>query len=180
VPRRRGPAILSIYPGAKLGRRAYGSGSRPELSDGEDSKFVTPAPADKQKGLAHERTSKTEVAVDKSANNMSKNTLQMPDCQPSTMTSKARLSLPGDDSMRSLNAYKKECDRRIENENLKLARKIFEIRPSIRASNLEREWRASKTIEKRLRQIKVKRLNANTDLVLPPIKDAEQLPEFMS
>ena len=82
--------------------------------------------------------------------------------------------------MRSLNAYKKECDRRIENENLKLARKIFEIRPSIRASNLEREWRASKTIEKRLRQIKVKRLNANTDLVLPPIKDAEQLPEFMS
>lgn len=55
-------------------------------------------------------------------------------------------------SARSLNMFRKrEEDRRIEQENLKLAKKIYEIRPSITAKEQIKDWKYSKNCSERLR-----------------------------
>ena len=54
----------------------------------------------------------------------------------------AAFSHRNNSSTRSLNTGRKKEDlRRIEQENLKLAKKIFEIRPSICASEQVKDWK---------------------------------------
>ena len=78
---------------------------------------------------------------------MSRDQLELPDVDRSLMAGQsqrtAALSARHHNiSNRSLNTAKKKEDlRKIEQENLKLARKIFEIRPSICASEQVKDWK---------------------------------------
>ena len=86
---------------------------------------------------------------------MSRDQLELPDVDRSLMAGQSQqtaLSARHHISNRSLNTAKKREDlRRIEQENLKLARKIFEIRPSICASEQVKDWKYQKSISDGLR-----------------------------
>lgn len=136
VPRKRPLAnLVSIYPGARLGRNKYTTGT--ELSDDGGSAY----------GASPDRVSKADM--------QSRDELKLPETRS---LNKGGLNSSGvwtrsqRGSTRSLHGFSKQKETsRIEQENLKLAKKIFEIRPSIVAADQVREWKYSKAIEKNLR-----------------------------
>ena len=75
-------------------------------------------------------------------------------------------------SARSLNAYKKQEElKRIERENLKIAQKIFSMKPSIRATDHLKSFEYHQSISLGMRRIKKTKLEASE---LPPILDVER------
>ena len=87
-------------------------------------------------------------------------------------------------SARSLHLFKKkEETRRIERENLKIAQKIFSMKPSIRAKDQQDSYAYYHSISQRMRQIPTTRIHKGINSVeslLPPIKDATPNEEMMT
>ena len=80
---------------------------------------------------------------------------------------------------------KKEELRRIERENMKIARKIIEMKPGFKVDEMLNEWNQTKSISLGLRRIKKKKIPITDGKMglLPPLSTSnslEQLPQSQS
>ena len=82
-------------------------------------------------------------------------------------------------SSKSLHVFKKREEmKRIERENLKIAQKIFAMKPSIRAVDHLKDYDYYKSISKGMRKIlKTRVTDVNAVGLLPPIKGAAEMQE---